>query len=200
MNHQNTLQEVKERMKGLLQTRANQLGEIQEQQREAGERLEAATAAMSAATEAMDLDAYETAKREKTRARTALEMYGNRYNQIQKKELITEAESDGVIRSVLDYESELDADYKAALGEHLRALAKLNMDYRDAVRGAEDVLNEWQREIHANYRSATTVYAETGTNRSPRPVPVHPMQYAGCTEAVQLEEFLRKFPLLLQAE
>ena len=149
------------------------------------------------ATEEMNVDSYEAAKNQKHKAQTALDMYNGRYNQIKQQEYISEADSDKVVDSLLAYEGTLAEDFKAAVAEHLKALAGLLKDYKDAVRDTEVTLTNWQRDIHANYntRGSSQFYDElTGkhTDRSPRPVAVHTMPYTGCAEAARLSDYLGK--------
>lgn len=197
MEKQTVLQEVKGRMKEMQDRKAADLEKIAEKQDEARTQIEAARLAMSDATEAMDVDAYEEARQKRRKAQTALDMYTGRYNQIKQQEYISEAESDKVIDSLLAYEDALAADFKAAAADPLKKLAELHKAYRDEVRETEQALTEWQQNIHANYntRGGTTFYDEfTGkhTSRSRKPVPVHAVPYEGCKEAAQLGDYLNK--------
>lgn len=197
MAKQTVLEEVKNRMKEMQDSKAAQLETIRQKQEEARTRIEAAALAMEQATEEMDVDSYEAAKNQKHKAQTALDMYNGRYNQIKQQEYISEADSDKVVDSLLAYEKQLAADFKAAAAVHLKKLAELLKDYKAAVQDTENTLTSWQRDIHANYntRGGTTYYDEfTGqhTNRSPRPVPVHQMPYTGCEEAHRMEGYLEK--------
>ncbi len=196
------LEEVKSRMKEMKDNKAAQLEKIQQKQAEARTQIEAAALAMKQATENIDVDSYEEAKSKKRKAQTALEMYNGRYEQIRAKELISEADSDKVIDSLLEYENQLAADFKAAAAVHLKKLAELLKDYRATVQDIEHTLAIWQHDIHANYstRGATTYYNEftgTHTDRSPQPIPVHRSVYIGCAEAGRLEEYLKKEALLI---
>ena len=108
-----------------------------------------------------------------------------------------EEDSDKVVDSLLAYEAQLAADFKAAAAVHLKKLAELLKDYKAEVQDTENTLTSWQRDIHANYntRGGSTYYDEfTGqhTHRSPRPVPVHQMPYTGCDEAHRMEGYLEK--------
>ncbi len=203
MAKQTVLEEVKNRMREMQDSKAAQLETIRQKQEEARTQIEAAALAMKQATEEMDVDSYEEAKNRKHKAQTALDMYNGRYKQIQQQEYISEADSDKVVDSLLEYEKTLAEDFKAAAAVHLKKLAELLKDYREAVKDTEWTLTSWQRDIHANYntRGGTTYYDEfTGqhTHRSPRPVPVHQMQYTGCSEAAQLGDYLEKAKDLLQ--
>ena len=128
MAKQTVLQEVKDRMKELQDSKAAQLAEISQKQDEARSKIEAAALAMKQATEEMNVDRYEEAKHAKSKAQTALDMYNGRYNQIKQQEYISEADSDKVVDSLLAYEGTLAEDFKAAVAEHLKALAGLLKD------------------------------------------------------------------------
>lgn len=195
MAKKTALEEVRERMKEMMGTKSADLYKIAKMRQEAGEKIKNAEQAMKQATEAMDVDAYEEARQTRNKAQTALEMYNGRYEQIRTQEYISEEESDKVISSLLGYEQTLKEGFKFAAAEPLKKLSELLKAYRSEVAETERVLTSWQRDIHASYRSDITTYTDpvTGerTNRSPKPVPVHPVQYFGCTEARQLDEYLK---------
>lgn len=197
MAKQNTLQEVKDRMKKMQDSKAAQLETIRQKQEEARTQIEAAALAMKTATEEMNVDAYAEAKDAKRKAQTALDMFNGRYSQIKQQEYISEAESDSVVDGLLEYEKQLAEDFKAAAAGHLKKLAELLKDYKAAVQDTESTLTAWQRDIHANYSTrGGTMYFDklTGkyTDRSKTPVPVHSFVYDGCEEAEQLRDYLKK--------
>ena len=168
------------------------------------ERNEADRAMNDAAAE-MDIDAYEEAGKAKRKAQIAIDMYNAKLDQLRKQELITEDESDQVIDRLLDYETQLADDFKTAAAEPLKTLAELLAAYKTEVREVESTLNEWQCEIHANYktRGLTLFYDNltgTQTDRGPHPVPVHNTAYTGCVEANQLSEYLEKAKALIPTE
>lgn len=204
MAKQTVLQEVKDRMAGMIAEKTAQLDKIRQLQQEARTQIEAAGLAMKKATEQMDVDAYEAAKTAKRKAQTALDMYAGRYKQIEAQEYISEADSDKVVDSLLEYEDRLTEDFKAALVEPLKALAELLENYSEAVKDTEQALTDWQGKIHSNYRSSTAKYYDesTGsyTNRSPHPVPVHVVGYSGCVESSQLRAYLKKAAALMREE
>ena len=197
MAKQNTLQDVKDRMKEMQDSKAAQLETIRHKQAKARNQIEAAALAMKQAMEEMDVDGYAEAKARKRKAQTALDMYNGRYAQIQQKEYISEAESDKVIDSLLGYEDELADNFKTAVSVPLKQLAKLYKEYMEAVQDTERTLDAWQRNIHANYRSMGAMVRTdplTGekTDRSKTPYPVHQLPFTGCSEAEQLGNYLEK--------
>jgi len=191
MAKQTVVEEVKARMQEMQQKKAGELETVRQRQQEAQTQKEAAELALREATDSMDLEAYEEAKTAKRKAQTAIDMYSGKYNQISKQEYISEAESDKVIDSLLAYEDELAAGFKAAVAEPLKKLDELQKAYADAVEDVEQTIRAWTSNIHANYRNNGTTYAD-GTNRSPQPVPVRRLPYTGCSEARQLKEYLDK--------
>ena len=203
MAKQNILQDIKRRMKEMQDSKAAQLETIRQKQTEARSQIEAAALAMKQATEEMNVDAYAEAKDRKRKAQTALDMYSGRYEQIKQQEYISEAESDSVIDSLLEYEERLAEDFKAATAVHLKKLAELLKEYNAAVQDTESTLTAWQRDIHANYttRGATIrTDPRTGqrTDRSEEPVPVHRVTYNGCSEAHRLGEYLKEETRLIK--
>lgn len=199
---QNTVERVQEQIRSLRGKKRTDLETIRAKQEETRAQIAEAEAAIKDATEYMNLEAYEGAKAEKRKAQTALEMYNSRFAQIQAQEIITEGESDAVINSLLEYENELAESFRAKASEPLKELAGLLKEYKAAVEDTERTIREWETTIHANYstRGRTLYYNEfTGkhTDRSPRPVLVHPTGFEGCTESVILSEYLRKAAGLL---
>ena len=191
MAKQTVVEEVKARMQEMQQKKAGELETVRQKQQEAQTQKEAAELAIREATDSMDLEAYEEAKTAKRKAQTAIDMYSSKYNQIKQQEYISEVESDKVIDSLLAYEDELAAGFKAAVAEPLKKLDELQKAYADAVEDVEQTIRAWTGNIHANYRNNGTTYTD-GTNRSPQPVPVRKIPYTGCSEAHQLKEYLDK--------
>jgi len=152
--------------------------------------------ALKNATEATNFEMYEKAKAGISKAETKIEMLEARYSQIERREYLTEKESDAVIDSLKKYENDLAAEYTKAIAEPLATLAKLTADYKAAVADTESTINVWTAEIHANYRSECTIYAN-GTNRSDRPVPVRQLRFEGIPTS-ELIETLVKNPTIKQ--
>ncbi len=194
-----TLKDVKARIRDLINKQETELQTIQEKQEAATEQLKKAEAAIHDATEAINFDAYEKATEEKKKARAELDMYSARISQILQRELISETDSDCVIDSLLNYEKKLAEDFRAAISEPLEQLRNLYDKYTAAVADTENTINTWTSDIHANYRSKGTIYRETGTNRSPRPIPVHQLPYIGCNDAVQLKRYLDQAEAILNS-
>lgn len=203
MARQNVLQEVKNRMKEMKDSKAAQLETIRRKQEEARTEIEAAGLAMKQATEEMDVDRYEEAKNKKRKAHTALDMYNGRYNQIKQQEYISEGESDSVIDSLLEYEKKLAEDFKKSAAAPLKQLAILHEEYTAAVKDTEDTLTAWQRDIHANYNTRGAMLRidpldGKHTTRSETPCPVHRLPYTGCGEAAVMGEYLKKAATLIE--
>ncbi len=194
----NVLDEVKARMKEIKEAKAAQLETIYKKQAEAYKQIEDAEAAMKRAAEEMDVDSYEEAKTKKHKAKTALDMYDNRYNQIKQQDYMSEDESNEVIRSLLDCEKQLEEDFRQTLGEQKKTLEQLLKDYREDVEEVEQILSSWHAEIRRNYIDwdGITSYfdpvTKQTTNRSPDPIPIHRVTYRGCSEADMLREWLSK--------
>lgn len=187
---ENTAKAVQLQIDDLLSKRAQEIDSITKQVNDAEARISAADQAIRAATEKLDESAYDKALVAKRKAESALDMYNARRKQIEAHEIIPEAESDVVIASLKDYEQHLTEQFLDGVSGPLSELKKLRGGYLAAIQEAEQTMNRWTAEIHANYRSEHTRYAD-GTNRSPRPVPVRSGIYLGCPEAAIVDEFLR---------
>ena len=191
MAKKNLIAEIRERITDMQTTKANELKTVWEKKTQAETEKEAAELALKNATAVMDLEAYEEARAKKHKAQTAIDMYSSKHKQIETQEYISEEESDKVIASILDYEEERAAEFKADLAKLLKPAADLLATYEADIREAEDTIRLWTDNIHANYRSMTTTYQD-GTNRCPKPVPVRNLPYNGCSEAAILKTFLEK--------
>lgn len=192
---QTALQTAQERIKELQTKKAADLAEISEKQKEARTQIEAADLAMKEATEALNVEEYEKARANKLKWQTALDMYTERYKQIQQQELISEADSDSIVNDLLFYEEDLAENFRRALFPKLQELKTILWDYRDEVEKIENTLHTWETEIHANYttRGASSfIDPDTGirTDRSAVPVPIHRVAYNGCKEAEILATYL----------
>lgn len=197
MSKKSVLEEVIDRMNDLQQKKTEELDTVHQRQQEAQTQKEAAELALKDATDRMDLDAYEEAKAARRKAQAAIDMYSSKYKQISQQEYISEADSDKVIDSLLEYENKLAGDFNHAISIHLSELRTILLEYVNEVEKVENTITAWTEKIHANYRSAGTIYPD-GSNRSKTPVPVRRMPYTGCDKAHKLEDFLKEdYPLWL---
>ncbi len=186
----NRAKEVQAQIKALREEKEAELNAIQQKTAEIKEDLVKARERMAVSVNDLDLPKYEAAAAAVKKAETAIEMYSARHQIIQKREYISEEESDKVIDSLLAYEEVLSSAFKAKMDTSLKELAKVYEDYKGSIKEAEDTILTWTGTIHANYRAAHTTYHD-GTNRSPNPVPVRMSPYDGCTESKQLADYLR---------
>ncbi len=192
------LDEVKTRMKEMQEKKASELARLADLTDQAWRKSAIAEGLMREAAEAMNVENYERAKRQKESAQVALEMYKAKYDQIAAQEYITEVESNKVIRSLLDYEKQLEEDFQQKLGEQKEALEQLLTGYRDEVAEVEKILTIWPNEIRKNYidwEGVTTYYdpvTKKSSNRSPNPIPIRKIAYTGGSAADKLQEYLLK--------
>lgn len=182
---------VEKRMQDMIDKRASEIAEIDKVLTETAETIRKASEAVDAAVAATDFDAYTNANAEASRARAVSDMYKRRREQLTGRELISDAESDAVIDSLLDYEKDIAAQYERDIKKALAGLAAVHDRYMVEVEKTEETITRWTSEIHKNYRSTGTTYSD-GTNRAPRPVPVHSVAYDGGALAVKINAFLRE--------
>ena len=188
MAKKNTVEMVKDRMVEMLAKRAEEVAKLTEESKKVQAQKEEAEAKLKAATEEIDMDAYETAKADIKKAETALELYSARYSQIKHKEVISEEESDKVIDSLIQYEKDLDAQFMADIEEPLRRLQEINQNYLNTIRDTEITIRNWENNIHANYRNSSG-------GRNNYKTFVHPVTHQGCRFSLKLREFLAKSPI-----
>ncbi len=189
MNSKKTPEIVKEKIKELKDKKKAQLDEIQRKINEESATATAAAAAMDAATDALDVDAYEAAKAAQLRAQTALDMCAARRNKIQAQKMITEKESDVIINSLVEYERKIADEFQATASGLLEKLRSALEEYEKDLADAEGTLGTWTSEIHANYIATMTTYAD-GSHRAPQPVRVSRI---GTSDAAKItREYIEK--------
>ena len=201
MEKKTQLEIAKAKMRELLDNKASQLREIQTKICDAKTKAEEADAAISTATEKMDLNGYEEAVAAKRKAKTALDMFSSRYKQLQGQQIISEEDSDKVIDSLLEYEDQIAERYKADIAGPLKTLNELTKAYRAEVADTEETIRAWSRDVRPNYSTRGTmsrIDPETGerTDRSDHPVAVHQIPYLGCDESTVLEGLLKNNTLV----
>ena len=193
MAKQSIVEKVSARIDDIIAQRAQDLQTIESALATAKSQEEEASRAAEEATKKLNLPEYEKAKEALHKVKTAIEMYEARLLQARRFRYVDESESDRVIDDLLAYESELAEKYVADIKVPLAALAAIHEQYMQDVQNTEATIYRWTSEVHPNYRSATSIYAETGTNRSPNPIPVHQVPYTGCDESQRVDDFLHPY-------
>lgn len=193
-----TREQVQEKIDELRELKENAMRTAQEKLEAASAEKIAAEKAMYDATARLNVDDFETAKAAKQKAEAAIEMYTGRLTQIQKQEYITEAESDQVIDSLLQYENELAIRLEHDLSAVVKRMAELNGKYREEIQAVEMTIVTWTSEIHSNHRNftGTTYYdpeRETRTSRRPgnEPMPIRIAPFLGSPLSDQIDKLLR---------
>lgn len=182
----NVTAEVKEKIAALKHEKNAELAKISTELTAARAEKAEQQKALKDATEATNFEAYEKAKAGIGKASTKIEMLEARYSQIDKKEYLTEKESDETLDALDGYEKVLAEEYIKAIAEPLEIIANKTAEYKAAIRDAENTIKAWTYEIHANYRSKTTIYPD-GTNRSKTPLPYRQTLFTGIPTSEMLE-------------
>ena len=188
----NIAKEVLARIDALMEKKQGQLAEIQKQlDLQRGAEAEA-RAELDAAAEALDFEKHQATKKTLDRITEMQDMLCRRINQLSSAKLVTETESDEVIDALLGYEQDLAAKFRVDVAPLLAKLKAVTEAYRADVDEAEAAISTWTNRVHPNYRSfAGTIYSETGSSRSPRPVAVHLSQYLGSAESYSIANFVQ---------
>lgn len=199
MNTKNIPAETIKRIAGLEKKKADELEAIAQQIKENNAALSVAKEEIQKATESTNLKEYTAAKAKEAEASAALEMYTARYAQIERREYVTQKDSDAVIDALLQYEKDIADEFIKTIAGPIEEIRKAHADYIESVKDAEHTIKSWNKRIRANYRSETTRYAD-GTNISKTPVPVHVLPYTGCGESVIVGGFLDKIGTKIESE
>lgn len=186
---ENFLSEVERKMHDLIKTKEDELDAINLKVAELNREAEDTKKGMEDATAIMNIDAYTDHFLRLAMVRAAVEMYEKRRLQLLNQEMITEAESDVMIDSVLAYEDEIRLKFEQEAADILGKLSEVKRTYDAQWKAAEAFLREWTSSVHPNYRFKGSAYQD-GTNRADHPVPVHRVAYNGGAANARIGEFL----------
>ena len=168
-----TMKQVQEKMDTIIKKKTEDFDTIERLSTAASTALEAATAEREAAAAEMDSKRFEAAEKAQADAKRRLDMIAVRQKQLAGQDYITETESDQYVDSILAHERQISEAFEADAGKLLQQLDALHKTYTAEIAAAEEVLHQWTANVHANFRSfGMTTFRETGTHRSPRPIPV----------------------------
>lgn len=201
MAKQTVLDEVKNRMKEMQDSKAAQLETIRQKQTEARSQIEAADLAMQQAREELNDDDYEAALTKKRKGQAALKMCDERYEQINDEDYISELESDRVIDNLIEYKKTLDESFMSAVAAPLKELSKVYQNYETALDDVKDTLQSWQRNIHANYktmRDGAQCTLDVLGEKNHRGASPYTVEVYDCEGAASVEKFLRDVPSLIE--
>lgn len=141
---------------------------------------------------------FEDARDRKAKAETNLEFCKLRLSRIN-DDFITEETSDKFIDGVLNAEKAMTEEYTKAAKRKLEELESITKAYRADIKEAESLMNDWTRDVHANYRTfgkASYVQPDgTRKDRSPKPVKVRGdlhFEYTGTDLSQQVLDFTRR--------
>lgn len=184
----NTVTDIRNTMTGLVQARREEreslLAAIELQRIEVDKQ----TAAIAAAAQDPDKDAYITAMFEKDKAAIAAATYRARYDDLEAAPLMSEPESDAIIDRLLSYEQQIEAEYIAGVTSILRNLENLNNSYTQNIADAEATIKAWSNTVHANHRNIVGFVAVGDRKVAPRSV--RSCMYRGCAESVAIDRML----------
>lgn len=195
MDVKNIAEEVKKRIDEMTSTRKREIEEARKRCEEAMRQEAKAAEDEKNAVSNMDLKAYEAAKKARSQAQNAIDMFQAKEEQIKQQEYISEEESDKVIDSLIEYENVLAVQFEEIIQPHLSRLIELREEYNHKLRECENTIKLWERTIHANYNTrGSALYKDeiTGemTQRAPRPVPVHMLSNVGSKANGLIETYI----------
>lgn len=169
----NIIDDVRERIKALELKKADTTDAAKKELEKAEKELEKAESMKAAAVKEMDAAGYKKADSKIADLTIEKRMYADRLQQLLNQELISEAESDNVIDSLIEYQDAAEKEFEAAAGPVIDSLIELYSDCADKITAAEDLINEWTYKIHANHRAQIGAYPKGKEPRRAYSVPVH---------------------------
>lgn len=143
----NTLETMNTKADEILAGRNAEQKALSDQLREERAAAAKAEAAMDKATAAGDLKAYQSAKKEKLDAADAIEMHSARFDALEHKPLVTEAEYNKAIAAImgeLTAENNRAKEKLTALADEMKATAD---ELAEIFAEGNAVLRKWQHEI-----------------------------------------------------
>ncbi len=147
--------------------------------------------AADAAAAANDPAAYRAAKNKISELTSRIEFCRTRLHQYGKMGVVSEKESEETIAALLQYEQDLEAEFRHKAGILFLQLKEVVDAQFLAAQEAETVLNDWTRRIRANYVRPGAVFASTGTCKNDKPVEIHPFGYFGGQELMRIDALLK---------
>jgi len=133
------------------------------------------------ASDEMNAKAYAAACRSVADAESVIGMYEMRRDTLKAQEMISDEDSDKKIDALLQYEKDIEQEYADLVREHIKAINDIYKEYNKNVRDAENVIDDWTRRIHPNYRRPNTKLGDAAILRGDdrKPWPVHNTYYDG---------------------
>lgn len=135
----------------LLEKRDAKISKLNSKIEELKQQAEAEEAAMNEATSSLNVTAYIKAKANKEQAETLAKMYTGKLDEVRRADMISEEDSDKVIRDIWKYEDDLTEKYLNDAVEHIKALLDLSEKYNNAIRNSHYALQMWAGNVRAFY-------------------------------------------------
>ncbi len=147
---------------------------------------------MKQAAAQLDGELYAEAKNEIRDLSTQAKMYEDRLKQLAEKNQVSEEDSEKTIQAIVDYERAIKENYEKNIIPALLSIEDITKKYLNEVSKAEIALNSWTTRIRPNYISFTGAIfgGVNGSNKSDKPVPVHPGGYYGGELVQAITNFL----------
>lgn len=175
------IDDTKAEIEALVTKKKNEIEKINNELKKAHAELTEALDEQKQASDEMNAKAYAAACRRVADAESVIGMYEMRRDTLKAQEMISDEDSDKKIDALLQYEKDIEQEYTDLVREHIKAINEIYKEYNKNVRDTENVIDDWTRRVHPNFRRpGTTLNAEAiakGEDR--KPWPVHKTYYDG---------------------
>lgn len=138
---------VNARIDELLSERARTLQKYQDIIDQATKRKESATEDMQSAIEAEDPKRYKTAKDRIAEAESLIALYTAKIDLVKKQELVSNADTLQIRRSIKGYEVDLSEKFTAQIDKLIDQIEELYNSYDHEIKEAEKALVRWCNDI-----------------------------------------------------
>ena len=140
--------EAENTVKRILSAREAETADLEEQVKYAAAAIDKANADMEAATEAGDVIAYQKAKADRRDAADAKEMYENRLNALNDKNLISKGDYEKTVADIYAELAALDDQTKQRLAKLSEQMEAAALELQEAQAYANKVLYRLQHELY----------------------------------------------------
>lgn len=142
--------EVVNRIKKITADRVAETADLEERVEVAKQQQRAANEAMDEATDVVDLESYQKAKKDRRYAGDAIEMYSKRLDALENKPLISKEEYEAGVDKIMAALEEVSADAKKCIVEHMEQIRIIAAECTAEITNGNEVLHKWQHEIYGD--------------------------------------------------
>lgn len=152
MNDKKKLESIENKIKTILDARAKESEDLRQKIKKHEKDIETAEKERAAAEESMNLDAFRAAKIRREEAQDAITLYSTRLKALQRKEDVSESDSDAVIDDLLAIQNAHDIEFENDAKKIIDNVRELLAKYEATNTRIENDLRCWHENVKPNRR------------------------------------------------